>query len=68
MLYTFTTTTVWGEWLEHKERLAYKVKEIVEGAGAKFALPSQQVYVEQLPKDVPEPFVPPADSRPASDT
>ena len=61
MLYTFTKTTVWGEWLEHKERLAYKVKEIVEGAGASFAFPSQSVYVEQMPKDMPEPFTPPAD-------
>lgn len=59
MLYTFTKTRVWGEWLEHKERLAYRVKEIVEGAGANFAFPSQSVYVEQLPHDMPEPFVPP---------
>ncbi|MDA0786683.1 MAG: mechanosensitive ion channel family protein, partial [Proteobacteria bacterium] len=33
MVYCFTKTTVWGEWLEVKEALAYRIKEIVEGAG-----------------------------------
>ena len=59
MLYCFTRTTVWGEWLELKEQLAYRVKEIVEGAGTGFAFPSQSVYVEALPNDGPEVFVPP---------
>ncbi len=59
MLYCFTHTTVWGEWLEQKEQLAYRVKEIVEGAGTGFAFPSQSVYVEALPNDGPEVFVPP---------
>lgn len=59
MLYTFTKTTVWGEWLEHKENLAYRVKEIVEGAGCSFAFPSQSIYIEKHPEGVPEPFVPP---------
>ena len=60
MLYCFTNTTVWGEWLEIKERLAYAVKEIVEGAGTGFAFPSQSLYIEALPGDAPELFVPPA--------
>lgn len=59
MLYCFTRTTQWGEWLEIKERLAYAVKEIVEGAGASFAFPSQSLYVESLPGEAPELFVPP---------
>lgn len=50
MLYCFTKSTNWGEWLEIKEALACKIIEIVEGAGAGFAFPSQSVYVEQLPK------------------
>jgi MscS family membrane protein len=62
MLYCFTNTTVWGEWLEIKERLAYKVKEIVEGAGTSFAFPSQSIYVQALPGEAPELFVPPASS------
>lgn len=49
MIYCFTNTTVWGEWLEIKEALAYRIKQIVEGAGTGFAFPSQSVYVETLP-------------------
>lgn len=64
MLYTFTYTTVWGEWLEQKEELAFKVKEIVEGAGTGFAFPSQSLYVEKWPEGTPEPFVPPSDGTP----
>ncbi len=59
MLYCFTVTTKWGEWLEIKERLAYKIKQIVEGAGAAFAFPSRSLYVETMPPEVPEAFVPP---------
>ena len=60
LLYCFTKTTKWGEWLEIKERLAYKVKEIVEGAGTGFAFPSQSVYLETLPREAVEIFRPPA--------
>jgi MscS family membrane protein len=60
MLYCFTKTTVWGEWLEIKERLACRIKEIVEGAGTGFAFPSRSLYVETLPSETPEAFVPPA--------
>lgn len=49
MVYCFTRTTVWGEWLAVKEALAYRIKQIVEGAGTGFAFPSQSVYVETLP-------------------
>ncbi len=58
MLYCFTRTTNWGEWLEIKERLAYKIKEIVEGAGSGFAFPSRTIYVQGA--DAPEIFSPPA--------
>lgn len=50
MIYTFTYTKVWGEWLICKENLAYEIKKIVENAGAEFAFPSQSVYVESLPE------------------
>ena len=55
LLYAFTRTTDWGEWLEIKERLAYEIKKIVEGAGAGFAFPSRSLYLETLP-DAPEVF------------
>lgn len=62
MVYCFTKTTSWGEWLEIKEALAYRIKEIVEGAGSSFAFPSRSLYVEALPGGAPEIFSPPAES------
>jgi len=62
LVYCFTLSTVWGEWLASKERLAYKIKEIVEGAGTGFAFPSRSLYVEALPAGSPERFVPPAEA------
>ncbi len=50
MIYCFTRTTNWGEWLEIKERLAYAIKEIVETSGTSFAFPSQSIYVEAIPE------------------
>lgn len=57
MLYTFTHTTNWGEWLEIKEELALKIKEIVEAAGTGFAFPSRTLYM--IDQDAPETFTPP---------
>ena len=42
-----------------KEKLAIKIKEIVEGEKAGFAFPSQSVYFENLPTGQPEIFKPP---------
>jgi len=56
LLYAFTRTTNWGEWLRLKEELAFAVKRIVEDeAGASFAFPSTTVYMD----DGAEVFVPP---------
>ena len=63
MLYCFTKTTNWGEWLEIKEQLAYKIKEIVENNGSGFAFPSRSLYLEALPGEAPEVFVPPSSSK-----
>lgn len=58
MIYTFTYTKVWGEWLICKENLAYEIKKIVENTGAGFAFPSQSVYVESLPDTVSQGYLP----------
>ena len=68
MLYCFTKTTAWGEWLAVKEALAYKIKEIVEGHGTAFAFPSTSLYVESLPFGAPEVFSPPTPSPPPPHT
>jgi len=60
LIYCFTKTTVWGEWLEIKENFALAIKDIVENqAGAGFAFPSQSIYLESMPEDMPEIFTPP---------
>jgi MscS family membrane protein len=62
MLYCFTRTTNWGEWLAAKERLAYEVKQIVEGAGSSFAFPSRSLYIETPAGERAEVFVPPTET------
>ncbi len=56
MLYCFTKTKNWGEWMGIKETLAFKIKEIVEGCDASFAFPSSSLYVEKLPFGTPEAY------------
>ena len=50
----FTNTTDWDKFIEIKENLAIKIKEIVENEKAGFAFPSQSIYVESLPDDQKE--------------
>ncbi|NEU95596.1 mechanosensitive ion channel family protein [Bradyrhizobium sp. UFLA 03-164] len=52
MVYCFTRTTVWGDWLRIKEELAYAIKAIVKKAGSDFAFPSQSLYVESIPTGI----------------
>ena len=47
----FTKTINWDEYMEIKERLAIRIKEIVESEKAGFAFPSQSIYVESMPDD-----------------
>ena len=67
MIYTFTKTTDWGEWLRVKEEFAFFIKELVEEkAGTSFAFPSTSLYIESMPNgDAPEAFVPPNDNKAA---
>lgn len=64
MVYCFTKTTNWGEWLAVKEKLAWQLMDIVAKAGSSFAFPSTSLYVESLPADRPEAFLPPEEGRP----
>src|SRR5210317_263836 len=51
LVYCFTSTNDWEEFLKIKENLALKIKEEVEKAGLGFAFPSQSVYIEKLKKE-----------------
>lgn len=60
MIYTFTNTTDWGEWLAIKEEFALAIMDIIERAGTGFAFPSRTIYLQQL--DPPEIMAPPGSS------
>ena len=55
----FTNVTNWNEYIKVKETLAITIKEIVENEKASFAFPSQSLYLESLPSNIPEVFIPP---------
>lgn len=63
LVYCFTKTTNWGEWLVVKEEFAIAIKKIVEDkAKTSFAFPSTSIYLESLPGEAAEIFKPPNDS------
>ncbi len=51
LVYCFTATNDWEEFLVIKENLALKIKQEVEKIGLGFAFPSQSVYIENLKKE-----------------
>jgi len=57
LIYAFTHTTNWGEWLAIKEEFAFAIMQIIERAGTSFAFPSQTVYLQHT--DPPEIMSPP---------
>lgn len=46
MIYCFTKTVKWAEWLEYQQDVYLKMIEIVHQHGADFAFPSQTVYLD----------------------
>lgn len=60
LIYTFTHTKDWGEWLAIKEEFAMAVMDIIERAGTGFAFPSRTIYMQQ--QDPPEIMMPPENS------
>ncbi|PAF43078.1 mechanosensitive ion channel family protein [Helicobacter sp. 11S03491-1] len=49
LLYCFSKTVAWGEFLKVKEALILEIMKIVESNGLSFAFPSRSLYVESLP-------------------
>jgi len=47
LIYCFTSTNDWEEFLRIKENLAMRIKKEVEGIGLGFAFPSQSIYIEK---------------------
>ena len=44
LVYTFTKTTVWSEWLDVQQDVFLQIAAIVKEAGADFAFPSTTLY------------------------
>ena len=47
LVYCFTKTTKWSEWLKTKEDVMYKIMEILERNSLEFAYPSMSLYHEK---------------------
>ena len=47
LVYCFTKKTIWGQWLETKEDVMYKIMEILEKNSLEFAFPSISLYSEK---------------------
>ncbi len=46
LVYCFTQSSDYGDYVKAQERLLLRIKEIVEQAGASFAFPSRSIYME----------------------
>ena len=51
LIYCFTSTNNWEEYLKIKEELASKIKNEVENLNLEFAYPSQKIYFEKKNQD-----------------
>ena len=48
MVYCFTTSTVWGEYLDAREDVCLKIMETLEEMGLEIAFPSQTLYLHDM--------------------
>jgi MscS family membrane protein len=47
LVYCFTKTTVWGEYLDARQDVCLKIMEILEAHGMEIAFPSRSLYLRQ---------------------
>lgn len=59
MIYCFTKTIVWSEWLKIKEEFALALIPIVKNSNSGFAFPSRSIFLQHI--DPPEIFNPEAE-------
>jgi len=48
MIYCFSKSVVWNEWLDTKEDVMHKIMEILEKNSLEFAFPSLSIYTEKM--------------------
>lgn len=51
LVYCFSKTTIWKEWLTVKEEIIFEIMQIIEKNHLTMAFPSQSIYVESFPKE-----------------
>ena len=56
MLYLFTKTTVWADYLAIREDLLLKIKDLLSARGIEIPFPARTVYLRQDEKPVPTPL------------
>ena len=54
LIYCFTKSVVWANFIQTKEDILFKIMEIIEKNGLAFAYPSQSLYIEKFPKFAPD--------------
>jgi len=52
LVYCFTRTTVWGEYLDARQDVCLQIMDILEGLGLEIAFPSRTVYLQQKADDM----------------
>ena len=52
LVYCFTQTTVWADYLAAREDVCLKIMEVLEGMGLEIAFPSRTVYLQQKQGDL----------------
>ncbi|PLX78091.1 MAG: mechanosensitive ion channel family protein [Desulfuromonas sp.] len=52
MVYCFTTTTEWGEYLDARQDLCLKIMQLLEGMGLEIAFPSRTIYLQNKEGDM----------------
>ena len=50
LVYCFTKTTVWSEWLQIQENVYLEIINIVQKNGSDLAYPTRKVFLEQMAK------------------
>lgn len=54
LVYCFSKTTIWGEWLLIRQDVMLKIMDILAKHNLNFAFPSQSLYIEKLPQSKQE--------------
>lgn len=57
LIYSFSTSVNWAEWLAVKEDVMFKIMEIFENNNLEFALPSLSIYEEKDNKEEPKRYL-----------